>query len=173
MAKFDYARSIRLRYRGWIISQSVSFNIYPFTRLHLLKYSLSRLLSSSQLNTPTSILHKIAIHLNILWQKFIEFIPTSETIWGINHRKSTKSCVFQYNQKRAPEWRWMTLTVSYKKRIVSLTISYSGCISHIPGYQVVKYDFAGVLVSRHIWLQPSRSGLNSVNAFCLGVVTSQ
>ena len=33
-----------------------------------------------------------------------------------------------------------------KKRMVSLTISYSRHIFHIPGCQVVKFDCAGILV---------------------------
>ena len=149
--KLIHARSIRLRDMGTelYLSRPVSIYIYiyiyQFTRLHLTRYPLSRLLSSSRLNTSNTnlILGIFAIHMNILCRKFIEFIPTSENIWGINHRESTKSCVFQYNQKRVPEWRSMALAVSYKKRIISQNISYSRYCSHIPGYQVVKFDYAG------------------------------
>ena len=63
--------------------------IYPFTRLRLTRYPLSGLLSSSRLNTPYTnlILGIFAIHMNILCRRFIEFIPTSEDIWCINHRE--------------------------------------------------------------------------------------
>ena len=67
----------------------------------------------------------------------------------------------------------MTLAVSYEKRIVFLNISYNRYISHILGYQVVKFDWAGVLGSRHIGLQPSPMQLVSVNAYCFGVMASQ
>ena len=71
------------------VGQFLSLYIYPFTRLHLMRYPLSRLLSSSRLNTPYTdlILGIFAIHMNILCQKIIEFIPTSEEIRGINDRE--------------------------------------------------------------------------------------
>ena len=56
--------------------------------------------------------------------------------------------------------------------MVSLTISYNRYISHIPGYQVVEFDFAGVFMSRDIGLQPSPSRPISVYTYCLNVVTS-
>ena len=87
--------------------------------------------------------------------------------------KPTKSGVFEQNQKRAPEWRWVILAVFLKKWIVSLVICYSEYILHIIGYQIAKFDCAGVLVSRDIGLQPSPSQRVLVNAFGLGVMTSQ
>ena len=85
--------------------------------------------------------------------------------------KSTTSCVFEYHWKRAAEWRWMLLTISFKNSIASQTISYYGYISHILGYQVVKFDCAGVLVSRGIRLQPYPSRPVLVHTFCLSDVT--
>ena len=70
----------------------------------------------------------------------------------------------------------MTLDyISYllQKRTVCLYISYNRHGSYIPGYQVVKFDFLGVLVSRDIGLQPSPSGRFLVYIFCLGIVISQ
>ena len=57
--------------------------------------------------------------------------------------------------------------------MVSQIIFYSEYILNILGYQVVKFDSAGVLVSRDIGLQPSPSRPFIVYSFCLGVVTSQ
>ena len=65
------------------------------------------------------------------------------------------------------------LAFSFKKRIDSLTISCSGYISHIPGYQVVKFDSAGVLSSRNLGLEPFPSQSVIVYSFCLSVVTVQ
>ena len=50
---------------------------------------------------------------------------------------------------------------------------YIEYIFNILGNQVVKFDSAGVLVSRDIRLQPSPSRPFIVYSFCLGVVTSQ
>ena len=60
--------------------------------------------------------------------------------------KSTKSYVYQYNQKGPPEWRWVILAISLKKWLVSL-INFLQWIyfeySLVPG---AKFDSAGVLV---------------------------
>ena len=60
-----------------------------------------------------------------------------------------------------------------QKRTVCLNISYSRPGSYIPGYQVKKFDFLGVLVSRDIGLQPSPNRPFLVYIFCLGIVISQ
>ena len=60
-----------------------------------------------------------------------------------------------------------------KRWIVSLVICYSEYILHIIGYQVAKFDCAGVSVSRGIRFQPSPSQRALVNAFGQGVMTSQ
>ena len=61
--------------------------------------------------------------------------------------------------------------ISYllQKRTVCLNISYSRPGSYIPGYQVEKFDFLGVLVSRDIGPQPSTSRPFLVYMFCLGI----
>ena len=80
--------------------------------------------------------------------------------------KSAKSYVFQYNQKGPPEWRWVILAISLKKMKSLPKYFYSEYILNILGYQVVKFDFAGVLVSRDIGLQPSPSRPFIVYSFC-------
>ena len=67
-----------------------------------------------------------------------------------NRYPFTRRRLLSYARKRAQnptEWRWIILAVSLKKRLASLTISCSGYISHIPVYQMLKFDCAGVLVS--------------------------
>ena len=93
--------------------------------------------------------------------------------WVSATGKSIKRLVFQYNQKEALEWHWAILAFSFKSRIVSLNISCSGYILHIPRYQVVKFDCADGLLSRNIGLEPFQSQPLIVYSFCLGVVTSQ
>ena len=54
-----------------------------------------------------------------------------------------------------------------------LTMDIIQIYSDIPGYKVVKFDCAGVLMSRHIGLEPYPSRPVSVNTFCLGFGTLQ
>ena len=117
------------------------------------------------------VLDIFAINLDIFRQNTIVVIYILGEICGFSVDKSTNICVFEYHGKRAPEWRWMLLSISFKNSIVSQTISYNGYISHILGYQVVKFDCIGVLVSRGIGLQPYPSRPVLVHTFCLSDVT--
>ena len=83
MAKFDGVGSIHLRDMA---VESASFNIYPFVRLCLLSYPLSpRPFVTIAFPYNNLILDIFIIHLNILRQSFIEFMPILEEILGISH----------------------------------------------------------------------------------------
>ena len=91
---------------------------------------------------------------NILWQKFIVIILILEEIWGINHRRKA---VYLNITGRGPR----------------MALDNISCLLQKTVYQMLKFDCAGVLVSRHIGLQPSPSRLVSANAYFFGVMASQ
>ena len=73
---------------AWQISQSDSFNIYPFVRLCLLSYPLSpHPFVTTESPYTNLILDIFVIHLNMLRQRFIQYIPILEEILGISHRE--------------------------------------------------------------------------------------
>ena len=148
MAKFDGAMSICLGDMAAELSPNQTVSIYNhsygfvFLAIHLL-----HLFVTTESPYVNLILDIFAINSNISRQIFIEFMPILEEIWGINHREIDGTLCISISPEGGPR-----LALGYigfllqKKRMVSLTISYSRHIFHIPGCQVVKLDCAGILV---------------------------
>ena len=165
-----------MRYGGWTIFQSAGSCIHPFIRLRLLKYKFSRLFSSWWLMpivTESIAFNQCYISYTCHAREHIE----TKSRWvytyigrdmGYQLQENGINAMYFNISRRGPQivCRSFSQNVFFKIRIVSLNISYNGYISHIPGYQMIKFDCAGVLVSRHIGLQPYPSHPVSVNAFC-------